>query len=1597
MAGVNPPGGGTPEQPAIALDEITVTAKKKKRRKVRRRKGGKPHKTVWRGNSRGRTHIDPVGKPRGDGPWGVNGEEPDGDGTDEPTEPPPGSEGREGGPDGAPGGLDRGPGAATSPGTPDGSGSGSPGPAGGASSPNGSAGSGPAGGGGSSGTGGPGHQAWGFAKGVTKEVVGGAIEGVELIGKQLYDSNPIGIGVSLWEKATGGTAPEFLPNYGRGLQRIGDVGAGLYALARDPSLAWQDIAQQWERGEYGEAIGTATGRIGSLVGAPEAAGAKLAGQIATIAGAARKAGELGQAGKVAEASLEAARNTGKWADVSEGMRRGGTLDDFLKHATYDEVTTLEKSGAIRKAEADKARKAKADGDRTKGETNDAETHGDKKDAESKSEPVVVTRGEYVEDREEFFLDGTIPLELRRSYGHQRGTDGPLGRNWTSLFDVTVEVRADNKLLYRDEEGRRVVFARPFGFEPARNAKYRHLALTAPWLKQLRLSDGHLTRCFAQGKDRVYRLTAIEDPHGNRIALARDGQGLLLRAEHSDGYALAFANDPQGRRCSVTLAMGVAERRLVDYAYDAAGNLLRADCATAFSLSYGYDAQGRLETWCDAVGRTRSRLSYDAQDRVVAVATTGPYDGDTFAYDAQARRTLYRPGGGAAAERTDYDADENVLAETDGLGAETRHAYEDGYRTRSTDPLGHATAFAYDADGNVTEVVDAEGRRTRLRWSGPGQLDLVLQSGGGGAWRYERDRHGNLIEARDPLGAATRFDWTPAGRLSAIHHPDGTSERRDYDAQHRLVAVTDPKGGVTRLSRDDPFGRVTAVTDPLGAQTRTVYDDAKGVPLATPSAVIRPDGVTIRRRFDGEGQVAEVVDGEGRVTRYAYGPFDELVSVTDPGGGVLSLVYDVRGLLVTVTNAHGRTYRYDRDGAGRVVAETDFDGRTLRYTRDAAGRVVAQENGDGSRVAYAYDRSGLLVARRGYAAGIDPGSGAPEVEERFAYDARGLLVRAENGDGVVTLTRDALGRIVSESRDGRTVESRYDARGRRIERRIGEGLAAYAYDPLGALTELTLADLTPAGPDAATTIAFARDALGRETGRASGGFRLAQAFDPLGQIVGQRAGAGSHALERRWSWNRAFEPVSIADGLWGGTAYATDANGQVTEARHGEGLPPPRADLAAGLLGMPGEQVEVERFAYEPTRDIAASDTALPGEPLGRALTPWLSSPGGKVKAARGADGSRILLTHDAQGRVVERRVERRGFRPKVWRYGWNALDRLVWCETPEGARWAYGYDPFGRRVWKRRVGSAPGGTGVERGETRAGEAYLWDGDVVAQAAPVTADGRVAWDRAVSWHHEPGTFRPVARARAGVVHHVVTDHLGTPRELYDGQGRRAWSRSHRLWGGTRGVWRSEAANDEAVSLVGVRAARDEADGDEADLCPIGFPGQWADNENGLSYNRFRYYDAEAGQYVSPDPIGLDGGLQPQGYVHRPVAELDPLGLAGCEFDKYNYKNEEQYVPSSSAEGEKLKEHLRQAQKYGQGGIKELENGRIRYYGKISPARTPGEMIGRRVVREWNPTTGSTRTWHETIDAAGNVRQVRPEMGGAKVHFRFDANGNYIGRW
>src|SRR5690606_28785431 len=64
----------------------------------------------------------------------------------------------------------------------------------------------------------------------------------------------------------------------------------------------------------------------------------------------------------------------------------------------------------------------------------------------------------------------------------------------------------------------------------------------------------------------------------------------------------------------------------------------------------------------------------------------------------------------------------------------------------------------------------------------------------------------------------------------------------------------------------------------------------------------------------------------------------------------------------------------------------------------------------------------------------------------------------------------------------------------------------------------------------------------------------------------------------------------------------------------------------------------------------------------------------------------------------------------------------------------------------------------------------------------------------------------------------------------------------------------------------------------ELQPIRFQGQHFDEETGLHYNRFRYYDPDVGMFTSRDPIGLMGGSNVFAYAPNPTGWIDPLGLS-----------------------------------------------------------------------------------------------------------------------
>jgi RHS repeat-associated protein len=239
---------------------------------------------------------------------------------------------------------------------------------------------------------------------------------------------------------------------------------------------------------------------------------------------------------------------------------------------------------------------------------------------------------------------------------------------------------------------------------------------------------------------------------------------------------------------------------------------------------------------------------------------------------------------------------------------------------------------------------------------------------------------------------------------------------------------------------------------------------------------------------------------------------------------------------------------------------------------------------------------------------------------------------------------------------------------------------------------------------------------------------------------------------------------------------------------------------------------------------------------------------------------RTAYAYDEQGRVVRatRRLLSGGKR--IWQYTWDVFDRLTDVLTPDGSRWHYLYDPHGRRIAKQLL--------ADDGRVAEQTDFVWEGTRLAERIQTCGgDDESSPRKVTTWHWQPGEHRPLAQTERiyrletgdqddmdARFYAIVTDLVGTPTELIDEDGRTAWSRRTSVWGTTEGP--------------------EGQDG----LCPLGFPGQYRDEETGLDYNVRRYYDPENARYLSPDPLGLDADPNNYAYVINPFTWSDPLGLA-----------------------------------------------------------------------------------------------------------------------
>ncbi|MFD6341838.1 DUF6531 domain-containing protein [Streptomyces sp. NPDC060131] len=1041
----------------------------------------------------------------------------------------------------------------------------------------------------------------------------------------------------------------------------------------------------------------------------------------------------------------------------------------------------------------------------------------------KNDPVDVATGKMLLPQTDLALPGVLPLVLRRTHVSTYRYGRWFGRSWASTLDERIELDArGHGALWAREDGSLLIYPRlprtdgeqvlplegdrlplVHGGVSGDNTSYE---IHDPHSGQIRVFTGSPYRAST-----AYWLSEVEDRNGNHISFWRRPDGAPTAVTHSGGYAVQISADAS-RVTGLAVRSPQGLVTVAAYGYDTPGDLTDLtgpEGPDGPAMRFTYDDSGRIRSWTDR-NDTTFRYEYDGEGRVSR--TMGPTGilSSRFAYEYSAehghRITRYTDSTGATSVFL-LNHLLQVVAETDPLGNTVSQAWDRYDRLLSrTDSQGRTVTYTWDEDGNPTSVREPDGSLATTQYDERG-LPTIMTAADGSVWRRTYDDRGNNITLTTPDGSTTCYAYSPNGALAAVTDPLGVRQTYRSDEAGMVLAHTDAQGRTTTLVRD-AFGRPVSITDADGAATTCTWSVEGHLTSHT-----RPDGATQRWAYDGEGNCLTETDANGGVTRYEYTHFDQPASRTTPDGARYEFHYDTELRLVEVHNASGLTWSYAYDTVGRLVSESDFDGRTLHYAYDPSGRARSRTNPLGQTVTTHLDDAGRVTARD-----VD---GAVTT---YTYDRAGRLAEAHSADSTLTLEWDAMGRTVAETVDRRTSRYSYDALSRRTRRVTPSGATTrLAHDEAGNRTHIALNG---------HGIAFAHDAAGREVARSFGSPEqpvvLGTAYDAAGRVREHRLTAQDRTLSSRFYAYRADDRLeAVIDGVTGNRRqYELDPAGR-----------PLRVEA-------PGW---TETYAYDNEGNQTSAHWP-DGAPHPESRGPRAYSDNRLTSAGA------LHYTYDAAGRIIERRKKRLSRKPDVWRYEWDAADRLTACTTPDGTRWTYRYDPLGRRIAKQQ--HAPDGAVV------AQTFFSWDGSRLAEQTDSATGTTLTW--------EYDGHRPIAQAEQRTTQGpggdqesidsrffaIVTDLVGTPTELVDHTGATAWHSRATQWGAT--AWNRDATAQ----------------------TPLRFPGQYADPETGLHYNFFRHYDPEAGRYVSPDPLGLDPAPNPAGYVTNPATEADPLGLAPC---------------------------------------------------------------------------------------------------------------------
>lgn len=763
---------------------------------------------------------------------------------------------------------------------------------------------------------------------------------------------------------------------------------------------------------------------------------------------------------------------------------------------------------------------------------------------------------------------------------------------------------------------------------------------------------------------------------------------------------------------------------------------------------------------------------------------------------------------------------------------TTHAYQPdtGFPKSRTDPYGYITTFETTELGWVKATTNAINQTVR----------------------QDFDINGRPIRTINAMGhvITTTFDEVGNARFATDAKLQQSENR--YDGSNLRTWTKDRAGNVTDIAFNNrslpttTYTPAVPVSQPTGAPvsqrlvTQRSYDDAGRLYRETD-----PNGDYTEHTYDANGNETATRDRLGRVWRKQYDRLNRPVVSIDPLGNTSTTTFDEAGRLLTNSRPNSATTRHEYDGRGRLRKWTDPEGYAWTYTYDGLGNIKDIEDALHGHYVMTYDHRGLRLTERNQ----------DNLNWTYTYDALGRLKTQLEPTGITrTLAYDPAGRLLySSCSTGRLNFLSYDDNGNlltayRIAGDSSEMTAtSIAYDALDRPVSTT--------DDYGQIVGYGYDALSRITTLTYPGNRpLSQEFDKLGRLVRQSTSAawGGHVLTYTWdkegrltgqtypngilraaSYDDAGRLASLSYTDGKGTAdgaddtiqialnYAYDANGNQTSARE------------KGILAWQPPAPHDETSAYTPGGRIQTRTDAA--DPSGsKNWTYEFKNTDGSAsfnlsKASCPSVGS-LALTYDEDNRTT----------------------RLVLTDPQQQATTVRNrYDTFGRRISRSIT------TGGTTTETR----YVLN--LAGGMERILADTNSSGTPTALYIHGPDLAVKIDPANPANINCFHADASGNIVRLTDKDRAPTAQYAYSDYGRPMAATAASGVTDtNPYRFVGSQGVMDEG------ILP------------GLSFMRARYYLADAGVFLSVDPVkNIGPGWKPEAYGYgagNSVSFNDPKG-------------------------------------------------------------------------------------------------------------------------